>query len=650
MRKRLTLKNHQHEVSLFQRRIVLAAIGMIILTILLILRLFQLQIAEHKTYTTLSQQNRLEVVPIAPTRGLIYDRNGVLLAENIPVYSLDVVPARVKHLKQTIHRLQKIISISPRDIKSFTKLAKQHRHFTAIPLKIHLTDAEVAKFAVNEYRFPGIMVKAHLMRHYLQDDNLAHVLGYVGRINALELQHLDLGNYSATNFIGKTGIEKYYENQLHGKVGYEEVEVDATGRAIRTFGKVAPTPGNNLYLTIDSKLQQVAIKALGDHLGAVVVIQPNTGEVLALVSRPGFDPNQFVAGISAKAYKTLRNSPDQPLYNRAIAGQYPFASTVKPFIALQALATHQITPRSKIYDPGWYKLKTSTHTYHDWKRGGHGWVNLAKAIIVSCDTYFFALAHQMGIKQIDLSLQQFGFGQPTQIDLDNEATGLVPSPAWKLAAKGKSWFPGDTLNAGIGQGWMLATPLQLANATAMLANRGSGFQPHLLKSAQPQPEPQVNFPKTVWHTVIAAMYGVVVEPHGTGFRFGYHLPVKAAAKTGTGQVHSIQRRERYDESDIPLKLRDQSLIIAFAPLVDPQIAIAVVVEHSPHVAPVVARKIVKYYFAHKHLSITKNSPVIASAAKQSRCAYQNNISGLLRCARNDKFNKFASGSISHATK
>jgi len=609
MSKRIPIKNHHLEIQLITKRSMQALFIMGGLLFLLILRLAYLQIYKHDLYVTLSTKNWLALVPVEPTRGLIYDRKGVLLAENIPVFSLDIIPSQVPHLNATLHALTKIIALTSNDVRLFQKQVKQHRRFDEIPLKFRLTEKEVAVFTENQHRFPGVRIKARLMRHYPYGETFSHVLGYVGRINAQELNQVDATNYSASYYIGKLGIEKFYEKELHGKVGYEEVENDASGKPIRLFKKTAGRPGQTLYLTLDSGLQLVAEKALAGHRGAIVAIQPATGQVLALVSKPGFDPNVFVAGINQKDYQTLQQSPDRPFFNRALRGLYPLASTIKPFMALQALNTAIIDPNEMIPDPGWYEASNHSHRYVDWVRYGHGKVDLSKAILSSCDTYFYDLASKMGIQSIDAILLQFGFGQATGIDLNDELPGIVASPEWKQRVKKTRWYEGDTIISGIGQGFMQATPLQLAVATATLANRGQRFMPYLVFALQTpthKTTKQAPFPldkvilndQAHWDYVIKAMQEVVSSPQGTAHRYGKSSRYSIAAKTGTGQV--VSRRgnpnEVDNQNDLPEKLRDHHLFIAFAPVEQPVIAIAVITENSYYTIDV-ARKIFDYYLA-----------------------------------------------------
>lgn len=606
MRKRFTLKDPHKEVQLFTRRAVVISVALGILIFILIARLWYLQIHQHRLYMTLSQKNQLNLLPLEPNRGLIYDRNGKLVAENIPVFSLEITPSKVADIKSAVAEIAKIIPLSYKDKLQFFKQLKQSRRFESVPLRTRLTEQEVAQLAVNQYRFSGVAIKARMVRYYPYGEVLQPVLGYVGRINELEYDKVDQNNYSATNFIGKLGIEKYFETELHGKVGYQQAEVDATGRVLRVLNSTPPIPGKNLQLSIDLYLQQVADNAFDDQQGAAVAIQPATGQILALVSNPGFDPNLFVDGISAKDFQELRNDPTQPLYNRAIRGNYPPGSTIKPIMALAGLQAGVVTPEFALFDPGWFQLKNSSHIYHDWKRIGHGWVNLYAAIVNSCDTYFFTLANKMGIERIAAMLQQFGFGKRTGIEIHEELPGLVPTPAWKKRTQGHSWYPGDTLITGIGQGFMLATPLQLATAAATIATHGKVMKPTLIYSTQNPGEPYIKQPAQLtatvnasednWEAVIEGMRGVMQE--GTGLAHYGRVNYEAAGKTGTAQVFSLKQNQRYNAKMLPRHLRDNSLFIVFAPIENPQIAVAVMVEHSTEAANI-ARKIVDYYLFHR---------------------------------------------------
>ncbi|CEG56725.1 penicillin-binding protein 2 [Legionella fallonii] len=608
MRLNQSFNNYRSESQNQRFRLNLLVAILIILSLILVLRLAFLQISEFKRYQTLSLKNQMSIIPIAPPRGVILDRNGVLLAENIPVYVLEIIPEHVKDIKTTLAKLQELIpSITDDDIDNFKRVRSQNRSFVPIPIKLKLSQEEVAIFAINQYRFPGVSIKARLMRHYPLGEMTAHVLGYVGRINIQELKNVDPTNYRGTNFIGKAGVEKYYEDILHGKVGYQMVETDVSGRTLRVVNKINPRSGAKLYLSIDTRLQKAAYDALKDKRGAVVVINSHNGEILAMVSSPSFDPNIFVGGVSSKDYKILSNALQRPLFNRAVRGVYPPASTIKPFVGLAGLDKGFVTIDTAIYDPGKFKLPTSSHLFRDWKKTGHGMINFKRAITVSCDTYFYQLGHKMGISNIEDMLVKFGLGQLSHIDLYEEANGIVPSSRWKRQAKGVSWYPGDTLITSIGQGFMLATPLQMANATASLSQRGQRFRPHLLSKTVNSDNEEIEEYKPVeeypvylkdednWDIVADAMHNVLTSNEGTGYRFGRNPPYPVAGKTGTAQVHSGRQYEKAKYEDIPEALRDNSLFIAFTPVKKPEIAIAVVVENDVS-ASTVARKVLDAYY------------------------------------------------------
>lgn len=628
MRKtKFAIKNHLKEAQLFKARVLSALVLVLIFSVILIARLAYLQIKDHRFYSTLSRHNLLNIIPITPNRGLIFDRNGVLLAKDIPTYTLSIIPKGVKKLRHTIEALNKIIPLTPEQIKQFYKILHQYRAFQPVPLKFKLTDEEVARFYVDQFRLPGVQIQTRMMRYYPLSDVMSDVLGYVGRINPRELQLVNSDNYSIDDDIGKMGIEKYYEPQLHGTMGADEAEIDASGRIVRILKETPAKAGDNLYLTIDSRLQAEAEKALGDESGAIVVIQPQTGEVLALVSEPAYDPNPFVSGLRQQDFQNLLNSPLRPLYNRAIRGQFNAASTIKPFFALAGLDDGVVTPRYRVFDPGWFQIPNTDHVYHDWVHGGHGWVDVTRAIIVSCDIYFYNLAVTMGISRIDEILHNFGYGQFTGIDMPEEVRGLVPSPQWKLGAQGHPWYTGDTVEIGIGQGFLLVTPLQLAQAVAAIANRGQRFKPHLLLKTMQSDGAIINYapigeepiilqnPKN-WDIVIHAMEGVV-KPGGTASSFGWHN-YTVAAKTGTAQVYGRQRDEEHTRTNIPKLLRNNHLFIAFAPVDNPQIAIAVVIEHSA-MADKMAGEIMTYYFQHPVGMPNQSTP---SAAAQGALAHE----------------------------
>lgn len=611
MRSNHSVFHHRSESELHHFRLSLLVATLIVCSLILVLRLAYLQFSEYKRFATLSLKNQMSITPLAPPRGIIFDRNGVILANNIPVYVLEITPERVPDITQTLLKLKHLIpSISDDDVDGFNRMRKQNRAFIPIPLKLKLTAEEVAIFASNQYRFPGVNIKASLMRYYPLGEMTAHLLGYVGRINLEELKQVDSTQYRATNFIGKTGIERFYEDLLHGQVGYQQIETDVSGRTIRALNKQTPISGKKLYLTIDARIQQAAHHAMRDKRGAVVVMRANHGDILAMVSAPSFDPNIFVKGVNQKDYQALLQSEDRPLYNRAVRGLYPPASPVKPFISLAGLEKGTITPATKIYDPGWYHLPGVKHAYRDWRRGGHGIVNLKRAITVSCDTYFYQLGNKIGISAIEDILVQFGFGQLTHIDLKEEAPGLVPSPHWKRQSKNLPWYPGDTLITSIGQGFMLASPLQLANATASLSQHGRRYRPHLLSKAVDDNGHKMRY-KSIeeypvqlknsdsWDLIIEAMQAVIMSPEGTaGNRFGRNAPYSVAAKTGTAQVFSMSQDEKKRNQQVSAALRDHSLFIAFAPVENPEIVIAVVVEHETN-SPQVAREIFDTYFSLK---------------------------------------------------
>lgn len=608
MRLNNPVKNDRQEILIHRFRLSLLIIFILLLSVVLISRLAYLQISQFKRYETLSLKNQMSIIPIAPPRGIILDKNGVVLAENIPVYVLEIIPERIGNMKDTLVKLRKLLpSITDEDIENFKRARTQNRSFVPIPIKLKLTQEEVATFAIHQYQFTGVSIKARLMRYYPLGEMTAHILGYVGRINIQELQQVDSTNYRATNFIGKSGIEKFYEGLLHGQVGYQQVETDVSGRTVRVLNKQNPVSGEKLYLTIDMRLQKVAYEAMKDKRGAVVVISTRNGDILAMVSSPSYDPNIFVNGIKTSDYQMLSNTRDRPLYNRAVRGLYPPASTVKPFVGLAGLEKGVIDVNYNVYDPGWYRLPGVSHAYKDWKRTGHGMVNLKRAITISCDTYFYQLGHKLGIAALDAMLSKFGFGQMTHVDLPEEAPGILPNAHWKRRAKGVSWYPGDTLITSIGQGFMLASPLQLANATATMSQKGKRYRPHLLLKSV-ESDRGVSHPYEIleeypvqlkdennWNIIADAMHAVITSNEGTGYRFGHNPPYSVAAKTGTAQVFGGQQYEKKRNQVIPEFLRDHSLIVAFTPFEDPEIAIAVMVENDV-LASNVARKVLDAWF------------------------------------------------------
>ena len=604
-----TLKDYLRESRLFRSRALSAVVLVALSLLLLVTHLARLQIVDHAHFTTLSRDNRVKVQPLPPTRGLIYDRNGTILAQNLPTHSLEITPERVKDLEQTIGQLKQLIPISENDLRRFNRLKSHQRRFDSIPIRVQLSEQEVARFAVNRHLFPGVEIAAKLLRDYPLEDITAHILGYVGRINKQELQTIDTSNYSGTTHIGKNGIEKYYEEALHGEVGLQQVEVNALGRVIRVLQSTPPSPGMDLHLTVDATLQRVAMQAFGEDNGAAVAIDPRSGDILALVSKPGFDPNLFVEGITTLDYNALQNSQDKPLFNRAIRGQYPPGSTIKPFIGLGGLELGLVNPQQKNYCPGFYQLPNHSHKYRDWKKGGHGALDMEQAITQSCDVYFYDLAQRMGIDQLSRYLALFGFGERTGVDITGELGGLLPSREWKQESRNQAWYPGETLITGIGQGYFLITPLQLASTTATLANRGARIRPRLVSSIQQgsesppraQPITPLSAVEKVseenWDSILQAMLQVTEGLRGTARRIR-NDHYRIAGKTGTAQVFTVKQEEEYDEEKIEKKMRDHALFIAFAPALKPRIAVAVIVENGGHggsVAAPIARAIMDHY-------------------------------------------------------
>lgn len=584
----IRLKDHEKDARLVRRRVVVGAVAVLLLTCTLIARLYYLQVIQYEYHSTLSENNRVHVQPIPPTRGLIFDRNGLIIADNRPSFSLTVTRERAGDWKSVLDVIVEVLELTPDDRALFEKRMKQGRRpFEPVPVLFELTEEQIARIAVNQFRLPGVEVAAQLVRHYPQGAHFAHSVGYVGRINEKELKELDPINYSGTHHIGKTGIERFYEDTLHGEVGYEEVETNARGRVLRVLKRTDPKPGKDLVLTLDAHLQEAAENALGGRRGAIVAIEPSSGDVLAMVSQPSFDPNPFVTGISFKQYAELRDSIDRPLYNRVLRGLYPPGSTVKPMVAVSGLEAGVVTPDSRVFDPGYYQLPNYDHKYRNWNRSGDGWVNLETAIMRSNDTYFYDLAHKMGIDRLHKSMSRFGFGQKVALDMFEETPGLMPSRDWKRSRYRQAWFPGETLILGIGQGYMQATPLQLAQATALMASRGKWIRPHLAKSIggelpvdeNPMPDIILRDPK-YWDYARSGMEQVVHGARGTARKVGDTSVYRIAGKSGTAQVVAIKQGEKYDRSKVQERHRDHALFIGFAPADDPRIAVAVMVENG----------------------------------------------------------------------
>ncbi len=614
----ITLKDHFRETEIFLARAVFTGIVAFMLFIAVIARLAYLQIVKHDHYTTLSQANRIHLIPIAPNRGLILDRDGVVLAQNFPSFQIHITPERVGNLKETLDRLATLIDLQDVDIARFRKQLKRSRAYQTVPLRFRLSDEEVARFALDRHLFPGVELLAPLTRHYPQGEMTSHVVGYVGRIDDQEQSTLvDESNYEGTTHIGKTGIEKQYEDVLHGFVGNQEVETNAQGRMIRVLNRNAPMPGQHLHLSLSANLQKIAMEGLGDRNGAVAALDPQTGGVLALVSKPGFDPNLFVNGIDADVYKAFLTSPDQPLYNRAVNGQYPPGSTIKPFYGLAALEYNMPEASGQTACRGYYRLPGDEHRYRDWKKEGHGAVDLDRAITESCDVYFYNLANSLGVDRMSTFLGYFGFGSKTGLDIPNEFGGLLPSRAWKRAARKENWYAGETVVIGIGQGYLLVTPMQMAAFVGELSTHGKRMVPRLVQSLE---NPNTNELQTIephrladvqvknplnYDAIITAMTHVVHGARGTAKGISKDLAYTMAGKTGTAQVFQIKQDEKYKESEVDEKMRDHAWFIAFAPAENPKIAVCVLVENGGHggsAAAPIARKLLDAYLLNQPAS------------------------------------------------
>ena len=614
MLKRVHLKDDHLEYRLIRRRLVVSAIIVLVLILTLLVRLYVLQVVDYEHFATLSDSNRVRIKALPPARGLIYDRNGVVMAKNLPAYRLEIIREQVDDIEDTLTRLKQYVDYSDQDLKRYRQSSKRRRSFESIPLRLNLNDDELARLAVNLHKFDGVEINARLARNYPLGGLGVHALGYVNRINLEELGQVNEINYAGTSHIGKLGVERFYEDELHGTVGVQQVEVNAKGRTLRVLDEKPPIPGSNLHLTIDSRLQMVAEEAFGEFNGSAVAIDPNNGDILALVSVPIFDPNLFVNGISVKDYASLRDSPDRPLFNRALAGQYPPGSTVKPFYGLAGLETRTTSKEQKLFCGGYYILPNEERKFRDWKKEGHGSVDLQDAITQSCDVYFYDLSYRMGIDKISAFMAQFGFGQKTGIDSPGEKGGLLPSREWKWATQSMPWFPGETLNTGIGQGSFLVTSLQLANSTAALSKKGKRFRPRLVRAIE---SPDTTEQREIasletgqykilkdlnWQHILKSMKNVVHGVRGTAYPISWGLKYSAAGKTGTAQVYGVAQDEEYDEETVAEKLRDHALFISFAPADDPRIAVAVIVEHGSHgssVAAPIARKLMNAYLLGK---------------------------------------------------
>lgn len=589
-KKRDNLKSPEQELRIFRVRALLAVVLVFALTGVLMGRLAWLQVVQHEVYSTRSEKNRVRVEPLPPNRGLIFDRNGVLLAENRPTYNLTLVRERVDDLDATLGLLVELLELPEEEAEAFRVRSRQRqRPFQPALLMSDLDEDQIARVSVNRHLLPGVEVEAQLLRYYPDAEVMAHALGYVGRINAEELANLDAGRYAGTHFIGKTGVERFYEEELHGQAGLRKVETNARGRVLRELGRTDPVPGRNITLTLDKSLQKLAYELLDGRRGSIVAIAPRTGEILAMVSTPGFDSNQFVTGIDVASYRALQENLDLPLYNRAIRGHYPPGSTIKPFLALAGLAEGAITPDRTINDPGFYQLPNDTRRYRNWLRWGHGRVDMERSIAVSSNTYYYSLAHDLGIDRLHENMSAFGFGQRVGYDIFGESTALMPSRDWKRARFNQPWYPGETLSVGIGQGYWQVTPLQLATATAVLANRGEWVRPRLASRIGDAPVPvrladtpgDIEIPVDGWwDRIFSGMEKVLTGHEGTARRTGVGLEYRMAGKSGTAQVFSLGQDQRYNAEELAERLRDHALFMAFAPIEEPQIAVSVIVENA----------------------------------------------------------------------
>jgi len=611
------LRNQEREMQQFQLRLGIAALAVLAAFGILAARFFYLQVIQHSVYQAKAEENRISIVPVSPNRGLILDRNGLVIARNYSGYTLEIFPRRVADMERTIDELAELVDIQPRDRVRFRKLVAETRNAENLPIRNRLSDEEAARFAANRYRFEGVEIKARLFRQYPYAEVGSHVTGYMGRVDQSDHGRMEedgsFANYRGTDYIGKAGVEASYENELHGTTGFEQIEIDAAGRGIRALSRTPSQPGNNVTLTLDMRLQQVAEIAFGERRGALVAVEPSSGGVLALVSKPGFDPNLFVDGIDPQDWADLNNNIDKPLNNRAISGTYPPGSTFKPFMALAALQLGKRTPRSTIHDPGYFEF--GGRRFRDSKAGGHGVVDLYKSIVVSSDTFYYQLANDMGIDAIAGFMKHFGFGARTGIDLQNEALGVLPSPEWKMARfrrpEQQKWYAGETISIGIGQGYNAFTPVQLAQAMAALSGGGALYRPRLVahidnaRSGERryfEPELMHQIPVRAEHVefVKQAMAGVMKE--GTAARSFASATYSSGGKTGTAQVIAMKQNEKYDEKKVDERLRDHSLFIAFAPLASPRIALAVIVENGgfgARTAAPIARTVLDYFLLGK---------------------------------------------------
>lgn len=627
------IRDKKAERNLFARRTLVAFIGILLLSGVLFANLYQLQVVNFDTYQTRSNGNRIKLLPLAPTRGLIYDRYGELLAENLTFFGLYIVPEKTENLSQTLDELRDVVGLTDDDIASFNKERRRGTRYTPIMLKANLSEEQIARFSVNQYKYPSLDVRPYFKRNYLYRDVMTHILGYVGRINDKDVERLKkddkFANYAGSTDMGKLGIERYYEDQLHGFTGFEEVEINSRGKVIRKLREQPSVAGKSIHLTIDLALQRYITDLLAGQKGAVVVLDPQDSSVLAMVSTPSYDNNLFVDGISGDDYRRLLNDPDRPLYSRATQGVYPPASTVKPFIAVAALTEGIVTPSTTIYDPGYWTLPGSTKRFRDWKKTGHGSIDLNKAITESADTYFYQVAYNMGIDRLDDWMHRFGFGEPTGIEIQEEASANMPSRAWKMKRYKRPWVQGDTISVGIGQGYWTATPLQVAKATSVLVNNGKVNTPHLMKTIEgatiePYQDPllyeDIKEPKqSYWDAAKRGMFNVVNSAAGTGRKAFIGANYHVAGKSGTAQVFSLKENQKYNAAGLKKELHDHAWFTAYAPYEAPKLIVTVILENagggSSNAAPLV-RQIMDFYLNKRLPAIERNAASEKAAANE----------------------------------